>query len=96
MPADMSRAKSVENIRRSVVTDESHKESTRRLRAVSEFDLKAQLEVEVEEEERGRGGRVGDRKYSEPSIAVDERVREGGQVRGGGRAGGGGVKMGRG
>lgn len=73
---DVSRAKSVENIRNTPLVAESHQViASRRLRekAFSEYDLQAQME---EEEDEGGGGeeKTSERKRSEPHNPMDERV----------------------
>lgn len=74
---DVSRAKSVENIRNTSLVGENHQvTASRRLRekAFSEYDLQAQME---EEEDEGGGGderKTGERKRSEPHSAMEERV----------------------
>lgn len=74
---DVSRAKSVENIRNTSLVTENHPVmASRRLRekAFSEYDLQAQME---EEEDEGGGGgerKVSERKRSEPHNIMDERV----------------------
>ena len=73
---DVSRAKSVENIRNSSLVDDNRQAvsaASRRLRgrAFSEYDLQAQME----EEEDGVGERkVSERKRSEPHLIMEERV----------------------
>ena len=76
---DVSRAKSVENIRHSHLADDIQQSSvSRRLRgkAFSEYDLQAQMVGEDEEDEEGER-RERERKRSDPRTAsqMEERVR---------------------
>ena len=77
---DVSRAKSVENIRHSHLADEIQQSSVpRRLRgkAFSEYDLQAQMVGEEEEEEEEGERRERERKRSDPrtNSQLDDRVR---------------------
>ena len=82
---DVSRAKSVENIRNSHLVDELGKASpsSRRLRekAFSEYDLQAQVVVE-EEDGEGEGEGERERKRSDPHShsTVEDKVRKRGEV----------------